>query len=41
MTQIDEGRIQEHLGAVVRSTVKETLKALLDAKADRSCQAER
>jgi putative transposase len=39
--QIDEGKIQEHLGEVVRSTVEETLNGLLDAEADRLCQAER
>ena len=39
--QIDEGKIQEHLGEVVRSTVEETLNAMLDAEADRLCQAER
>ena len=39
--QIDEGKIQEHLGEVVRSTVEETLNALLDAEADRLCRAER
>src|SRR5271165_6735005 len=39
--QIDEGKIQEHLGEVVRSTVEETLNALLDAEADRLCGAER
>ena len=33
--QIDEGKIQEHLGEVVRSTVEETLNAMLDAEADR------
>jgi putative transposase len=32
--QIDEGKIQAHLGEVVRSTV-------LDAEADRLCRAER
>jgi len=31
--QIDEGKIQEHLGEVVRSTVEETLNAMLDAEA--------
>jgi hypothetical protein len=31
--QIDEGRIQAHLNEVVRSTVEETLNALLDAGA--------
>ena len=41
LIQIDEGKIQEHLGEVVRSTVEETLNAMLDAEADRLCQAER
>jgi putative transposase len=31
--QIDEGKIQEHLGEVVRSTVEETWNAMLDAEA--------
>ena len=39
--QIDEGKIQAHLGEVVRSTVEETLNALLDAEVDRLCRAER
>src|SRR6202140_1666857 len=39
--QIDEGKIQAHLGEVVRSTVEETLNALLDAEADQLCRAER
>jgi len=39
--QIDEGKIREHLGEVVRSTGEETLNALLDAEADRLCRAER
>jgi putative transposase len=39
--QIDEGKIQAHLGEVVRSTVEDTLNAMLDAEADRLCQAER
>jgi hypothetical protein len=39
--QIDEGKIQAHLGEVVRSTVQETLNAMLDAEADRLCEAER
>jgi len=39
--QIDEGKIQEHLGEVVRSMVEETLNALLDAEADRLCRAVR
>ncbi len=31
--QIDEARIQDHLGEMVRGTVEETLNALLDAVA--------
>jgi len=38
---IDEGKIQEHLGEVVRGTVEETLNGLLDAEADRLCNAGR
>jgi putative transposase len=30
--QIDEGKIQEHLGEVVRSTVEETLNAMLRSR---------
>lgn len=39
--QIDEARIQDHLGGVVRTTVEETLNGLLDAEADRLCRAAR
>jgi putative transposase len=39
--QIDEGKSQEHLREVVRSTVEETLNAMLDAEADRLCRTER
>ena len=39
--QIDDGKIQAHLGEVVRGTVEETLNAKLNAKADRVCRAER
>ena len=39
VVQIDEGRIQAHLDEVVRSTVEETLNALLDAEADQLCGA--
>ena len=39
--QIDEARIQDHLGEMVRGTVEETLNALLDAEADRLCGAGR
>ena len=36
--QIDEGKIRDPPGRVVRSTVEETLNALLDAEADRLCE---
>ena len=39
VVQIDEGSIQAHLDEVVRSTVEETLNALLDAEADQLCGA--
>ncbi|MGA9583703.1 MAG: IS256 family transposase [Terracidiphilus sp.] len=39
VVQIDDGRIQAHLDEVVRSTVEETLNALLDAEADELCGA--
>jgi putative transposase len=39
VVQIDQGRIQAHLDEVVRSTVEETLNALLDAEADELCGA--
>lgn len=39
--KIDEARIQDHLGQVVRSTIEETLNGLLDAEADRVCGAGR
>ena len=38
---IDDERIKSHLDRVVRGTVKETLNALLDAEADRLCNAQR
>ncbi len=41
VVQIDEGRIQAHLDEVVRSTVEETLNALLDAEADHLCGAKK
>ncbi len=37
--QIDQALVQKHLGEVVRSTVQDTLNALLDAEADRLCGA--
>ena len=39
--QIDEARICDHLGEMVRGTVEETLNAMLDAEADRLCGAGR
>src|ERR1700739_3812243 len=39
--QIDEARIRDHLGEMVRGTVEETLNALLDAEADQLCVAGR
>jgi len=39
--QIDEGKVREHLGEIVRGTVQETLNALLDEEADRLCNAGR
>jgi putative transposase len=39
--KIDEAKIQDHLGEVVRSTVEDTLNGMLDAEADRLCNAKR
>jgi transposase-like protein len=39
--QVNAGEIQAHLDTVVRQSVEETLNGLLDAEADRLCQAER
>jgi transposase-like protein len=39
--QIDEARIRDHLGEMVRGTVEETLNAMLDAEADELCGAGR
>ena len=39
--QIDEARIRDHLGEIVRGTVEETLNAMLDAEADQVCGAGR
>jgi putative transposase len=39
--QIDEEKINQHLGNLVRGTVEETLKQLLDAEADQLCNAAR
>src|SRR4051812_4475964 len=39
--QIDDARIRNHLGEMVRGTVEETLNAMLDAEADQLCGAGR
>lgn len=41
VVQIDEGKIRDHLSEVVRGTVESTLNGLLDAEADRLCNAEK
>jgi hypothetical protein len=39
--QIDEDRVKDHLGEIVKGTVQETLNAMLDAEADHLCNAQR
>ena len=39
--RIDDDRIRDHLGKIVRGSVEETLNALLEAEADRLCNAGR
>jgi putative transposase len=39
--RIDEGQLHKHLDEVVRDSVEQTLNALLDAEADRLCNAQR
>lgn len=41
VVSIDDGRIQDHLGELVRGTVEETLNSMLDAEADSLCGAQR
>jgi hypothetical protein len=41
VVQIDERRIQDHLGELVRGTVEGTLNGMLDAEADALCGAQR
>ncbi len=38
---INEAKIREHLGELVRGSVEETLNGLLDEEADRICGAKR
>jgi hypothetical protein len=37
--RIDDDRVREHLGRIVRGTVEETLNTMLEAEADRLCSA--
>lgn len=39
--KIDEARVKDHLGEMVRSTVEETLNEMLDAEAQQLCNAEK
>ena len=39
--KIDEGKVKDHLGKMVRQSVEETLNAMLDAEADNLCGAKR
>ncbi|MCL2329958.1 MAG: IS256 family transposase, partial [Phycisphaerae bacterium] len=39
--QIDSSKVRAHVDEVVRGTVEQTLNALLDAEADRLCNAGR
>jgi chemotaxis protein CheY-P-specific phosphatase CheC len=38
--KIDEAQIHSHLDEMVRDTVKETINKMLDAEADRLCNAQ-
>lgn len=37
--QLNESAVRDHLGEMVRNTVEETLNGMLDAEADRLCNA--
>lgn len=39
VVRIDEERIKDHLVPIVRGTVEDTLNAILDAEAERLCNA--
>lgn len=41
VVSIDEAKIHDHLGELVRGTVEESLNAMLDAEADVLCGAQR
>jgi len=38
---VDENQVSDHLKTIVRSTVEETLNAMLDKEADELCHAKR
>ena len=39
--RVDEGQLQGHVDEVVRTSVEETLNAMLEAEADQLCKAQR
>ena len=39
--KIDEEMIKDHLGSMVRDSVEDALNTMLDAEADRLCNAQR
>ena len=39
--RVDDERVRDHLGRIVGGTVEQTLNAMLEAEADRLCNAER
>lgn len=41
VVHIDEAKLQDHLGLVVRDTVENTLNQMLDAEADQLCGAKK
>ena len=41
LIEIDQGQLQRHVDGVVRDAVEQTLNQLLDAEADRLCNARR
>jgi len=41
VNQIDERKLKDQLGALVRESVEDTLNEMLEAEADRLCQAKR
>ncbi len=41
VVQVDEAKIREHLGELVRGSVEETLNTMLEAEAEQLCRAGR